>query len=86
MPLTMHGIAYLFALVASALAVSYLIIMIIGTTNANLQYNIAISTIFLFIGLFFTEKDVRIGLDARAIWSFILTTIFFLVLYAIDLI
>lgn len=85
MPLTMHGIAYLFALVASALAVSYLIIMIIGTTNANLQYNIAISTIFLFIGLFFTEKDVRIGLAARAIWSFTLTTIFFLVLYAIDL-
>jgi hypothetical protein len=85
MPLTSRGVFYLFALVAVALAASYIVIELVGITEANLQYDVSISMIVLFLGLFFTKNNVMIGLALRAFWSCIVAGVFFLLLRAIDL-
>lgn len=85
MPLTTRGIIYLFVLVGIALSISYLVIKLFAITEANLQYDIAISMIVLVIGLFFTKQDIRIGLASRTVWSFLVAGVFFLILRAIDL-
>jgi len=85
MPLTGRGIAYLFAIVAGALGTAFLVIRAVGILDANLQYNIAISLIVLFIGVLFCRDNLLIGLGRRAIFSLIFALTVFFTFYLIDI-
>jgi hypothetical protein len=84
MPLTSRGIAYLFVIVLGALGTAFIVIRGIGILDANLQYNVAISLIVVFIGIFFCQNNLLIGLGRHAVWSFIFALIVFSALYLID--
>lgn len=86
MPLSGRGIIYLLVIVTGALAAAFVLIRSIGIMDANLQYDIAISLIVLFIGIFFCRDSILIGLVRRTLWSFILASIFFAILYLIDIV
>lgn len=84
MPLNARGIAYLFLIVVGALGAAFLIIRSVSILDANMQYNVAISLIVLFIGIFFCKDNVLIGLKNRFLWSVIWAGGTFFVLYLID--
>jgi hypothetical protein len=85
MPLTGRGIAYLFLIVAGALAAAFVVIRASGILEAHLQYDIAISLIVLFIGIFFCRDSILIELGRRTVGSVILASLVFFVLYLIDI-
>lgn len=84
MPLTGRGIAYVFVLVAGALDSAFLGIRTLGIFDANLQYNVAISIIVLFIGIFFCRDNILVGSGRRTFWSAIFAAVVFALLYFID--
>lgn len=84
MPLSLRGIAYLFLIVIGAVAVSYVVILTAGIQTADLQYDVAISMIVLFIGIFFCRENILIGFKARAIWALAIAAVTFVALFVID--
>lgn len=85
MPLTTKGIIYALILVALAIANAYFVIRGLGILDDDTQYAVTIGLIVLYICLFFTRDNVLIGLGSRAIWSFTLAALSFLILFAIGL-
>jgi len=84
MPLTKLGILYLFAIVGAALGAAFVVIRSTGVTDPNLQYEISLALIVLFIGMFFTKDNILIGFWRRAFWSFIIAAILFVIFRIMD--
>ncbi len=74
----------IYALVLTGLAIvaAYFVITSFDISDDDAQYAVTIGLIVLFIGLFFTRDSVWIGFWNRAIWSFVLALIAFLLLMA----
>ncbi len=80
MPLTGRGVIYLFVLVGSAIATAYLVIRGLGILDDDVQYAVTIGLIVFYIGTFFCRDSVWIGIGKRALSSFILAGIAFMLL------
>ena len=75
MPLTTKGVVYALALVAVAIATSYIVIQGFGITDDDNQYAVTIGLVLFYIGTFFTRDSIWIGLPKRALWSLVIAVI-----------
>ena len=85
MPLTTKGVIYLLVLVVAAIATAYVVITGFGILDDDFQYAVTIGLIVLYIGIFFCRDSIWIGLWSRAIGSFLMALVAFLILVAIGL-
>lgn len=82
MPLTTKGILYAFGLVALAILTAYFVIRGLKIRDDDAQYAVTIGLIALFVGLFFTRDDIHIDFWRRAVLSFVMAAVAFLILMA----